>query len=60
MFLLRSAFWLTLAFIVMAPPHVDLTQRADARTEAQILKGRRRAAIDLPRIDEADDGLTPE
>lgn len=39
MFLLRSAFWLTLAFIVMAPPHVDLTQRAEAAGQQAIAAG---------------------
>jgi len=39
MFLLRSAFWLTLAFIVMAPPHVDLTRRAEVVGQQAVAAG---------------------
>lgn len=39
MFLLRSAFWLTLAFIVMAPPHVDLRHQAEVMGHQAVAAG---------------------
>lgn len=39
MFLLRSAFWLTLAFILFAPHDVDLRQRAEAASSQAVAAG---------------------
>lgn len=39
MFLLRSAFWLTLAFIMFAPHDVDLRQRAEAVSGQAVAAG---------------------
>ena len=39
MFLLRSAFWLTVAFILIAPKDVDLGQRAQDMSAKAIAAG---------------------
>lgn len=39
MFLLRSAFWLTVAFILIAPKDVDLGQKAQAMSAQAVSAG---------------------
>lgn len=39
MFLLRSAFWLTIAFILIAPKDVDLRQRAEDMSKDAMAAG---------------------
>lgn len=39
MFLLRSAFWLTMAFILLAPKDVDLRQRAEDMSAQAVSAG---------------------
>jgi hypothetical protein len=39
MFLLRSAFWLTVAFIMLAPHDVDLRQKAEALSSQAVAAG---------------------
>lgn len=39
MFLLRSAFWLTVAFIVIAPKDVDLRQKAEDMSAQAVSAG---------------------
>jgi hypothetical protein len=41
MFLLRSAFWLVVAFVVIAPKDVDLGARANDYTQQALAAGQR-------------------